>query len=49
LEEVLANPTYRENARRLQKAITEANGLSVAADVIEESVGAREKVRVGAA
>jgi len=49
LEEVLTNPTYRENARRLQKAITEANGLSVAADVIEESLGARKKVRVAAA
>ena len=49
LEEVLTNPTYRENARGLQKAITEANGLSVAADVIEESLGAREKVRVAAA
>src|SRR5262245_51068018 len=40
LEEVLTNPTYRENARKLQKAITEANGLLVAADVIEESLGA---------
>ena len=44
LEEVLSNPTYRENARKLQKAITEANGLSVAADLIEESLGARQKV-----
>jgi len=49
LEEVLANPTYGRNARKLQKAITEANGLSVAADVIEESLGARKKVRVAAA
>jgi zeaxanthin glucosyltransferase len=48
LEEVLTDPTYRRNARRLQKAITEANGLSVAADLIEESLGAREKVRVPA-
>ena len=37
LEEVLTNPTYRENAGKMQKAITEANGLSVAADLIEES------------
>ena len=44
LNEVLTNPTYRENARKLQKAIAEANGLSVAADFIEESLGAREKV-----
>ncbi|HET9367996.1 MAG TPA: glycosyltransferase [Candidatus Udaeobacter sp.] len=41
LEEVLTNQTYRENAHRLQKAITEANGLSVAADLIEESLGAK--------
>jgi len=39
LDEVLTNPTYRENASKLQKAITEANGLSVAADLIEESLG----------
>jgi MGT family glycosyltransferase len=44
LEEVITDQTYRENARKLQKAIAEANGLSVAADLIEESFGAREKV-----
>jgi zeaxanthin glucosyltransferase len=44
LNEVLTDPTYRENARKLQKAITEANGLSVAADLIEESLGAQKKV-----
>ena len=44
LNEVLINPTYRENARKLQKTIAEANGLSVAADLIEESLGARERV-----
>jgi zeaxanthin glucosyltransferase len=38
LEEVLTNPTYRDNASRLQRAIREANGLSVAADRIEESL-----------
>jgi len=41
---VLTNPTYRENARKLQKAITEANGLSVAADLIEESLGTSKKI-----
>jgi hypothetical protein len=30
---------------KMQKAIAEANGLSVAADFIEESVGTRRKVR----
>ena len=49
LNEVLTDPTYRENARKLQKAIAEANGLSVAADLIEESLGARKKVRAIAA
>jgi len=48
LNEVLTDPTYRENARKLQKAITEANGLSVAADLIEESLGAQKKVSAAA-
>jgi MGT family glycosyltransferase len=43
LEEVLTDPTYRENARKLQKAIEQANGLSVAADLIEQSLRARER------
>src|SRR5262245_11424424 len=34
LNEVLTDPTYRENARKLQEAIREANGLSLADDVI---------------
>jgi MGT family glycosyltransferase len=37
--EVLTNRTYRDNARKLQQAIAEANGLSVAADLVEESLG----------
>jgi zeaxanthin glucosyltransferase len=43
LGEVLINPVYRENARKLQKAIAKANGLSVAADLIEESLGVAKK------
>lgn len=39
LNEVLSNPTYRENARKLQKAIAEANGRSVAADLVEKARG----------
>jgi zeaxanthin glucosyltransferase len=42
LNEVLNNSTYRDNSRKLQKAITEANGLSVAVDLIEESLGMTE-------
>jgi UDP:flavonoid glycosyltransferase YjiC (YdhE family) len=40
---VLNNSTYGNNARKLQKAIAEANGLSAAADVIEESLGVTKK------
>ena len=43
LNEVLKNSTYRDNAHKLQKAIAEANGLSVAADIVEESLGVTEK------
>jgi zeaxanthin glucosyltransferase len=42
LNEVLNNSTYRDNSRKLEKAITEANGLSVAVDLIEESLGMTE-------
>jgi zeaxanthin glucosyltransferase len=43
LNEVLSNSTYRNNARKLQKAIVAANGLSVAADLMEESLGVTKK------
>jgi zeaxanthin glucosyltransferase len=39
IDEVLNNPCYRENARKLQVEIAEANGLSVAADIVERSLG----------
>jgi zeaxanthin glucosyltransferase len=39
---VLTNPIYRDNARKLQKAIAEANGLSVAADLIEQALAVRK-------
>jgi UDP:flavonoid glycosyltransferase YjiC (YdhE family) len=42
LDEVLNNSTYRDNARKLQEAITDANGLSVAADLVEESLAVTE-------
>jgi zeaxanthin glucosyltransferase len=44
LSEVLTNPTYRANAGKLQKAIAAANGLSAAADLIEESLGVTRKI-----
>ena len=45
LGEVLDDPTYRTNARRMQKAIGNTNGLSVACDLIEESLGAKAGAR----
>jgi zeaxanthin glucosyltransferase len=45
LDEVLTNSTYRDNARKLQKAIAEADGLSVAADLVEQSLGVTTKTR----
>jgi zeaxanthin glucosyltransferase len=47
LNEVLNDSTYRDNARRLQKAIAEANGLSVAADLVEESLGVSKASNAG--
>jgi zeaxanthin glucosyltransferase len=44
VDEVLDNAVYRSNARKLQKAIAKVNGLSVAADIIEESLGVSDKV-----
>ena len=43
LGEVLNNPVYRENTRKLQKTIAEVNGLSVAADLVEDSLGVTKK------
>src|SRR5262249_37414273 len=40
LNEVLINPKYRENARKLQKTIKETDGLSLPAERIEESLSA---------
>jgi MGT family glycosyltransferase len=48
LDEVLTESTYRENSHKLQKAIAKANGLAVAADLIEESLGASGKVSASA-
>jgi zeaxanthin glucosyltransferase len=39
LDEVLNNSRYRDNARKLQRTIAKTNGVSVAADLIEEAFG----------
>ena len=43
LDQVLNEHTYRDNARYFQKVIGETNGLSVAADLVEESLGVTRK------
>jgi UDP:flavonoid glycosyltransferase YjiC (YdhE family) len=43
LDEVLINPIYRANAKNLQRKIIEANGLAVAADLVERALGIKEK------
>ena len=41
LDEVMTNSVYRANAQKLQSQIVEANGFSVAADVVEKALGVR--------
>jgi zeaxanthin glucosyltransferase len=43
LNEVLNDSTYRDNASKVQKAIAQTNGLSVAADLVERSLGLTKK------
>jgi UDP:flavonoid glycosyltransferase YjiC (YdhE family) len=38
LGEVLNNSVYRENARKLQDIIAKTDGLSMAADLVEQSL-----------
>ena len=40
LDQVLNDSTYRDNARHYQKVIAEINGVSKAADLVEQSLGA---------
>jgi len=39
LDEVINNPIYRDNSRSIRKAIAKKNGLSVAADLLEQAFG----------
>jgi len=39
LDEVLNDSTYRENTRYFQKSLAEYNGLSVAAELLENAFG----------
>ena len=38
VDEALEDPTYRNNSRKLQMEIARANGLSVAADIVERAL-----------
>ena len=49
ITEVLTNSIFRDNARKLQKAIAAANGLSVAADLIEKALGLSKNARMNGA
>jgi zeaxanthin glucosyltransferase len=43
LGEVLNNAVYRENARKFQDVIAKTDGLSMAADILERSLGVIKK------
>ena len=49
ITEVLANSIFGDNARKLQKAIAAANGLSVAAGLIEKALGLSKNARMNGA
>src|SRR5262249_19654194 len=42
LVDVLTDSVYRDNALKMKQAIAEANGLSAAADLVEQSLGTLE-------
>ena len=39
IEEVLNDPNYRKNSPAIQRAVSKKNGLSVAADLLEQAFG----------
>jgi len=39
IDEVLSNGAYLESVRKLQKSIAQRNGLSAAANLVEEAFG----------
>ncbi|MBD2152250.1 glycosyltransferase [Pseudanabaena sp. FACHB-1277] len=44
IQKVLTNPSYKENALRLQKAIAASGGVSRAADIIEQAIATGKPV-----
>jgi UDP:flavonoid glycosyltransferase YjiC (YdhE family) len=45
LGEVLTDAVYRENARKIQDVIAKTDGLSMAADLVEQSLGVTKEKR----
>jgi zeaxanthin glucosyltransferase len=45
VDEVFNNPIYRDNSHSIEKAIAKKNGLSVAADLLEQAFGLTNKGR----
>ncbi|MBD1850360.1 nucleotide disphospho-sugar-binding domain-containing protein [Leptolyngbya sp. FACHB-711] len=43
IQQVLTEPVYRQNARRIQQAIEQAGGVRRAADIIEQVIGRNRK------
>jgi MGT family glycosyltransferase len=44
IERVLTNELYRENARKLQKAIQNSGGVTLAADIVEKAIATGKPV-----
>ena len=47
ISQVLTQPSYKQNALRLQKAIKRAGGVTCAADIIEQAVSTGKPVLTG--
>ncbi len=45
LDEVLNDPVYRDNSRLIQEAIAKRNGLSVAAELLEQAFGSTKTTK----
>ena len=45
VDEVLTDPTFRNNSCAFQKIIAETNGLSMAADILEQAFGLNRQPR----
>jgi UDP:flavonoid glycosyltransferase YjiC (YdhE family) len=45
LEKVLTNPTYKENALRLQTALQQSGGVAQAVAIVEKAIATRQPVK----